>query len=183
MRIITGSARGAKLFTLEGQDVRPTTDRVKQALFNIIQFQVQGRTVLDLFAGSGQLGLEALSRGAKHAVLADSSKNAVDIIAKNAQRTNLTERVTIAHMDYTTCLAKQNLRFDLAFLDPPYHKGILEKALPLTATVMNPGGRIICEHAAEEALPGQAGDFVRGRGYRYGTVMITVYQHRDMVEQ
>ena len=172
MRIITGSARGAKLSTLEGEDVRPTTDRVKQALFNIVQFQIEGRNVLDLFAGSGQLGLEAVSRGAKCAVLVDTAQNAIDVISAN-----------VHHMDYASYLMKQDMLFDLAFLDPPYHKGILEKALPLTAEVMNEGGIIVCEHAADEPVPEEAGDFVKRRTYQYGKIMLTVYEHRNMVAE
>ena len=179
MRIITGSARGAKLSTLEGEDVRPTTDRVKQALFNIVQFQIEGRNVLDLFAGSGQLGLEAVSRGAKCAVLVDTAQDAIDVISANVHHTNLTSKVKVVHMDYASYLMKQ----DLAFLDPPYHKGILEKALPLTAEVMNEGGIIVCEHAADEPVPEEAGDFVKRRTYQYGKIMLTVYEHRNMVAE
>ena len=181
MRIITGSARGAKLSTLEGEDVRPTTDRVKQALFNIVQFQIEGRNVLDLFAGSGQLGLEAVSRGAKCAVLVDTAQNAIDVISANVHHTNLTSKVKVVHMDYASYLMKQDMLFDLAFLDPPYHKGILEKALPLTAEVMNEGG--IIEHAADEPVPEEAGDFVKRRTYQYGKIMLTVYEHRNMVAE
>ena len=177
MRIITGSARGAKLSTLEGEDVRPTTDRVKQALFNIVQFQIEGRNVLDLFAGSGQLGLEAVSRGAKCAVLVDTAQDAIDVISANVHHTNLTSKVKVVHMDYASYLMKQDI------LDPPYHKGILEKALPLTAEVMNEGGIIVCEHAADEPVPEEAGDFVKRRTYQYGKIMLTVYEHRNMVAE
>ena len=183
MRIITGSARGAKLSTLEGEDVRPTTDRVKQALFNIVQFQIEGRNVLDLFAGSGQLGLEAVSRGAKCAVLVDTAQDAIDVISANVHHTNLTSKVKVVHMDYASYLMKQDMFFDLAFLDPPYHKEILEKALPLTAEVMNEGGIIVCEHAADEPVPEEAGDFVKRRTYQYGKIMLTVYEHRNMVAE
>ncbi|MEE0252379.1 MAG: 16S rRNA (guanine(966)-N(2))-methyltransferase RsmD [Acutalibacteraceae bacterium] len=183
MRIITGSARGAKLSTLEGEDVRPTTDRVKQALFNIVQFQIEGRNVLDLFAGSGQLGLEAASRGAKCVVLVDSAQDAIDVISANVHHTNLTSKVKVVHADYASYLMKQDMLFDLAFLDPPYHKGILEKALPLTAKVMNEGGIIVCEYAAGEPIPEEAGDFVKRRTYQYGKIMLTVYEHRNMVAE
>ncbi len=182
MRIITGCARGKKLLTLEGDDVRPTTDRVKHALFNIIQFQIEGRVVLDLFAGSGQLGLEAVSRGARCAVLVDSAKNCIDVILANVHHTGLKSNVHVIHMDYETYLMRKDRMFDLAFLDPPYHKNILQKALPLTAAVMNKGGIIVCEHASEEILPQRVGDFIQGRRYQYGKIMLTVYEHKDMVE-
>ena len=180
MRIITGSARGKKLLTLEGADVRPTTDRVKQALFNIIQFQIEGRKVLDLFAGSGQLGLEAVSRGAECAVLVDAAKSSIDVITDNVHHTDLSKKVSVVHMDYASYLLKKETRFDIALLDPPYNKGILPKALPLTAAVMNKGGIIVCEHAAGEELPEQAGDFIKQRTYQYGKIMLTVYEHKDM---
>lgn len=183
MRIITGSARGKKLLSLEGNDVRPTTDKVKQALFNIIQFQIEGRVVLDLFAGSGQLGLEAVSRGAQCAVLVDSAKACINVMTANVHHTDLAANVQVVHMDYASYLMRKDRRFDLAFLDPPYHKGILQKALPLTAAVMNQGGIIICEHACDEILPQQAGDFMKEREYQYGRIMLTVYEHKNMVEQ
>ncbi len=183
MRVITGTARGRKLITLQGEEVRPTTDRVKEAVFSIIQFQIEGRNVLDLFAGSGQLGLEAVSRGAKCAVLVDTAQDAIDVISANVHHTNLTSKVKVVHMDYASYLMKQDMLFDLAFLDPPYHKGILEKALPLTAEVMNEGGIIVCEHAADEPVPEEAGDFVKRRTYQYGKIMLTVYEHRNMVAE
>ena len=183
MRIITGSARGAKLSTLEGEDVRTTTDRVKQAVFNIVQFQIEGRNVLDLFAGSGQLGLEAVSRGAKCAVLVDTAQDAIDVISANVHHTNLTSKVKVVHMDYASYLMKQDMLFDLAFLDPPYHKEILEKALPLTAEVMIECGFIVCDHAADEPVQEEAGDFVKRRTYQYGKIMLTVYEHRNMVAE
>ncbi|MFQ9439710.1 MAG: RsmD family RNA methyltransferase [Acutalibacteraceae bacterium] len=171
-----------KTLTLEGEDVRPTTDRVKQALFNIVQFQIEGRNVLDLFAGSAT-GLGSCQQGAKCAVLVDTAQDAIDVISANVHHTNLTSKVKVVHMDYASYLMKQDMLFDLAFLDPPYHKGILEKALPLTAEVMNEGGIIVCEHAADEPVPEEAGDFVKRRTYQYGKIMLTVYEHRNMVAE
>ena len=169
MRIITGSARGRRLLTLEGEDVRPTTERVKEALFSILQFQIEGRRVLDLFAGSGQLGLEALSRGAREAVFVDAGKEPISIVEKN-----------LVHMDYAALLLRRNDPFDIAFLDPPYRTGLLQKALPMTAAIMNKGGVIVCEHPVDEEVPDTAGDFERKRDYRYGKILLTVYRHRDL---
>ena len=115
MRIITGSARGRRLLTLEGEHVRPTTERVKEALFSILQFQIEGRRVLDLFAGSGQLGLEALSRGAREAVFVDAGKEPISIIEKNIASTGLGERAKVLHMDYAAFLLRRNEPFDIAF--------------------------------------------------------------------
>ena len=123
MRVITGSARGRKLKTLEGVDVRPTTDRVKEAVFSIVQFDVQGAAVLDLFAGSGQMGIEALSRGAKLAVFVDSSKRSLEVVRDNLKTTGLAPSSRVVTMDYKSFLAGTRDQFDIAFLDPPYHQG------------------------------------------------------------
>lgn len=181
MRIITGSARGRRLLTLEGEAVRPTTDRVKEALFSILQFQIEGRRVLDLFAGSGQLGLEALSRGAREAVFVDAGREPVSVVEKNIAATGLSENARVMHMDYAAFLLHRNDPFDVAFLDPPYRTGLLEKALPLTAAVMNRGGVIVCEHPMDEDAPETAGEFVKTRDYRYGKILLSVYRHKDFV--
>ena len=115
MRIITGSARGKKLTTLEGEQVRPTSDRVKEALFNIIQFDLEGRNVLDLFAGSGQIGLEAISRGASHAVLVDASKESIQVIRDNVRHCGFGDFVEIVSMDFSSYLMRKGQKFDLGF--------------------------------------------------------------------
>ena len=176
MRIITGSKRGKKLITLEGEQVRPTTDRVKESLFNILQFQLEGRRFLDLFAGSGQIGLEALSRGAALAVFVDASKDSIRVVEKNVQSTGLGDRSKVITADFQSYLRGCRERFDIAFLDPPYRMGLLEKALPLVAERMNPGGVILCEHPEDETLPESAGDFLQHKSYRYGKIMLTAYR-------
>lgn len=176
MRIITGSKRGKKLITLEGEQVRPTTDRVKESLFNILQFQLEGRRFLDLFAGSGQIGLEALSRGAALAVFVDASKDSIRVVEKNVQSTGLGDRSKVVTADFQSYLRGCRERFDIAFLDPPYRMGLLEKALPLVAERMNPGGVILCEHPKDETLPESAGDFLQHKSYRYGKIMLTAYR-------
>ncbi len=179
MRIITGSKRGKKLITLEGEQVRPTTDRVKESLFNILQFQLEGRRFLDLFAGSGQIGLEALSRGAVLCVFVDASKESVRVVEKNVQSTGMGDRAKVVGSDFAAYLSGCRERFDIAFLDPPYHSGLLERALLLTAQRMNPGGVILCEHPKDETLPETAGEFELFRSYRYGKIMLTSYQRRE----
>lgn len=180
MRIITGSRRGRKLKTLEGLAVRPTPDRVKEALFNILQFNVEGRVFLDLFAGSGQIGLEALSRGASRAVFVDQSKASCAIIAENVKTTDFGSQSRIVNADYSAFLLRGPGPFDIAFLDPPYRTGILEKALAAVTPHMNRGGIVICEHPSDEALPEEAGEFVRTREYRYGKILLTAYRHKSM---
>ena len=144
MRVITGSARGRRLFTLEGNDVRPTTDRVKEALFSIVQFELEGRRVLDLFAGSGQLGIEALSRGAKSAVFVDLSKKAADVVRRNLELTGLSKNASVICGDSLSFLKTHSPEFDIAFLAPPYSTGLLQEALELVPNVMSKSGCIIC---------------------------------------
>lgn len=176
MRIISGERRGKKLTALEGMAVRPTADRVKEALFNILQFSVEGRVFLDLFAGSGQIGLEALSRGAKMAVFVDSSKASLKVVRQNIAATGMGERAVVQEADFAAYLRRTTQRFDLAFLDPPYQAGLLRQALPLTADRMNPGGVIVCEHPAELPLPERAGEFQSEKTYRYGKIALTLYR-------
>ena len=132
MRIITGKAKGIKLDTLEGLDTRPTSERSKEAIFSMLQFEIEGRVVLDLFAGSGQMGLEALSRGAKSAYLVDSGKRAFEIIKKNASKTRLEGAIVLCE-DSLTFIKKQSgeQKFDMVFLDPPYASNLINDALSL----------------------------------------------------
>lgn len=179
MRVITGSAKGRKLKTLSGEDVRPTTDRVKEALFSIIQFETEGRRVLDLFAGSGQLGIEALSRGASSAVFVDASRDSIEVVRDNLNTVKLAQSAQVLQMDSLAFLAGQCGPFDIALLDPPYGAGLLHKALPMAARRMAPGGVIICESAAKEELPEQAEDFRLVRRYPYGRISLAVYRREE----
>lgn len=121
MRVISGNLRGTKLYTLEGQNTRPTLDRVKESIFNIIQNDIEDAEILDLFAGSGAIGLEFLSRGARNAVLCDKSKDAIEIIKRNVQKTHMEEKTQILNLDFETCLDKvKNRQFDIIYIDPPY---------------------------------------------------------------
>lgn len=176
MRIIAGSKRGKKLTALEGMQVRPTTDRVKESLFNILHFSLEGRRFLDLFAGSGQIGLEALSRGAAQAVFVDVSRDSIRVVEKNIAAAGFGESSVVVLGDSLGYLRRENALFDIAFLDPPYRMGLLPQALPLTAERMNPGGIIVCEHAREEILPEQAGEFRKSKEYHYGKIMLTLYR-------
>lgn len=182
MRVITGSARGRKLATREGQAVRPTPERVKEALFSIIQFQVEGRRALDLFAGSGQLGIEALSRGAREAVFVDESAESAAVVQKNVESCGLSESARVVRSDFADYLAGNCGTFDLAFLDPPYRTGLLQRALPLVVSRMNPGGTVVCEHPSDEELPPEAAGFRKEKSYRYGKVMLTLYRRKDVPE-
>ena len=149
MRIITGSARGTKLETLEGDNTRPTAERVKEAVFSMIQFDIEGRAVLDLFAGSGQLGLEALSRGAERATMIDSSRDAVGIIMENAKKTHLFEKCRISCTEYSTFLKSAGGKetYDIVFLDPPYGSGLVAESLKAidAGKLCLPTATLICE--------------------------------------
>lgn len=182
MRVITGSARGRRLITLEGLDVRPTTDMVKEAMFSIIQFELEGAMVLDLFAGSGQLGIEALSRGARFAVFVDVSRDSQEVTRQNLQTTGLAKQSRVAAMDSIAFLRSTKETFDIALLDPPYHKKLIEEALPLLAPKMSESGIILCETAADETLPQEAGRFVKKKEYRYGKIKLTAYRIPDTAE-
>ncbi len=149
MRVITGSARGTKLEALEGEVTRPTTDRVKEALFSMIQFDIEGRAVLDLFGGSGQLAIEALSRGAARATIIDQSRDAVNVIMDNAKKTHLFEKCRISAADYSSFIrgAAGREKYDIVFLDPPYDTGLLPASLESLhkADLYADGAYIICE--------------------------------------
>lgn len=176
MRVITGTARGRKLLAPQGLDTRPTSDMAKEALFSIIQFEVEGSAVLDLFAGSGQLGIEALSRGARSAVFVDASREANQVITQNLESTKLKDRARVAMMDAVAYLKTVREPFDIALLDPPYNKGLIEAVLPLLVPCMNPGGIIVCETERDETLPETAGAFAARKEYRYGKAKLTTYR-------
>lgn len=176
MRVITGTARGRVLKTLEGEDVRPTTDRVKEAIFSIIQFELEGRRVLDLFAGSGQLGIEALSRGAAYATFTDMSAESVDVVKKNLISTKLESNAEVIRTEAVTFLKGNRKKYDIVFMDPPYSKGILQNTLPYVVKNVNDGGVIVCEHPYGEEMPQTVGGFSIYRDYKYGKIGITVYR-------
>ena len=179
MRIISGSKRGKKLTALEGMQVRPTTDRVKEALFDILQFSVEGSRFLDLFAGSGQVGLEALSRGAAEAVFVDNLRDSIRVVEKNLTATGFFDRARVVQADFAAFLSRERELFDIAFLDPPYETGLLQQALPLAAEHMTPDGVIFCEHPVRESLPEEAGEFRKAKEYRYGKIALTVYRRPE----
>ena len=130
MRIISGTARGTKLYTLEGQTTRPTLDRVKESLFNIIQNEIPNSIFLDLFSGSGAIGLEAVSRGARKAILCDKSKDAIQIIKKNIEKTHLSEKVELYNLDYEVLLKnKVKEKLDIVYIDPPYDSDFVIKSI------------------------------------------------------
>lgn len=177
MRVITGSARGRSLITLDGGDVvRPTTDRVKEAMFSIIQFDIEGRRVLDLFAGSGQLGIEALSRGAAKCTFIDADAKAVDVIEKNLEHTRLDDKAVVKKGDSLGFLRSTAEVFDIVIVDPPYGTGLLQKALSSLDGKVAEGGVIVCEMPLGEELPETAGGLELYKRYKYSKVELAVYR-------
>ena len=158
MRIISGKARGTKLYTLDGTATRPTLDRVKESLFNIIQNDIEDSTVLDLFSGSGAIGLEFLSRGAKRAVLCDSSKDAIKIIKQNVQKTHFEEKVEVYNMEFTKLVERlQNQKFDIIYIDPPYATDFIKISLEkiVEYELVNENTKIIVETDDETRILNQ----------------------------
>ena len=178
MRVITGTARGRVLKELEGLETRPTTGKVKESMFSIIQFDIEGRRVLDLFAGTGQLGIEALSRGAAECVFVDRRADAVKLIRENAALCKLEDRAKIRQGEALPYL-RSGEKFDLIFLDPPYASGLLQQALADIAAfdICRAHGIIIAESAADTVLPAMPSPYALYREYRYGKIKLTVY-HR-----
>ena len=178
MRVITGKARGVTLKTPEGLQTRPTTDRVKEALFSIIQFDIPGATVLDLFGGTGQLGIEALSRGAKRAVFIDESDKACRLIRENLSRTKLEQQGSVIRSDYLAYLARCSEKFNLIFLDPPYAEVFLENALKRITEIdiLQSGGIIVTERPLGKELSFEFQGYTRSKDYKYGNTLITLYR-------
>ena len=178
MRVITGSARGRRLYELGGMETRPTTDRVKEGMFSALQFDIEGRRVLDLFAGTGQLGIEALSRGADFAVFVDCRADAVRLIKENLKVTNLQDRARVVTGDSMGYLATLRDQFDLVFLDPPYAAGLLEPAIAALAKfdILRPHGIIVAEHPVAYTLPEPPKPYRLQKTYRYGKIGLTIYR-------
>lgn len=174
MRVITGTARGRKLKTPDGMDIRPTTDNVKESIFNIVQFDIEGRRVLDLFAGTGQLGIECLSRGAREVVFVDSSRDAVKIVKDNLKTCGFS--APVLQMDALSYLRSCG-KFDLIFIDPPYDSGVYESVLETINSVdlLSDGGIIMCESRREKSLPEMNAPYRKVKEYNYGKVKLCLY--------
>ena len=181
MRIITGLAKGKRLVTPDGLDVRPTPEKVKEGLFSAIQFDIEGRRVLDLFAGSGQLGLETVSRGAESAVLVDNSATSIKIIKKNVESCGFEDRVKVVQSNFSSFCAACRDTFDIVFLDPPYAAGFLVPALKGVLPLVSDYGFVVCEHPPEVEVPQEIGGFSVSKSYRYGKVNLTLYRKEDRI--
>ena len=178
MRVITGKARGVVLKTPEGMSTRPTADRVKEALFSIIQFDVPSARVLDLFGGTGQLGIEALSRGAKSAVFVDEQESACKLILENLRRTRLEQDARVVRSDYRAFLNSTKETFDIIVLDPPYAEDFLENSLKMITEIdiLQSGGIIVSERPLDKELSFEFDGYTRSRDYKYGNTLLTFYR-------
>lgn len=174
MRVITGTARGRRIKTPDNYDIRPTTDNVKESVFNIIQFDIEGRQVLDLFAGTGQLGIECLSRGAAGAVFVDRDRDAVRIVKDNLKTCGM--KATVLQEDSISFLNHCG-KFDVIFIDPPYDSNLYESALKIInlVDILSEGGIIICEARREKVLPEMTEPYRKRKEYNYGKVKICIY--------
>ena len=180
MRVITGTARGRRLKSLEGLDTRPTADRVKEGTFNIIQFDLEGRRVLDLFAGTGQMGIEALSRGAVSAVFVEQRRDAAAIVRDNLKTTLLDNKARVVCGDAMAYLASAKEKFDIIFIDPPYAAKLWDNALAAISRfdILSNHGIIVCESPMEQEMPEMQPPHYLHRTYRYGRIKVTTY-HRE----
>lgn len=183
MRVITGSAKGRRLKTLPGLDVRPTIEGVKEAIFSIVQFDVEDAVVLDMFAGSGQLGIEALSRGARKAVFVDNSPESIKIIKDNLKHTQLEKNAVVVNSANNAFLRSTRDTFDIAILDPPYNHRLIHKSMPQLVEKMSECGIIICEHERETTLPERFGEFAVSKIHRHGRATLTVYRRKPPAEE
>ena len=189
MRIISGSARGTKLKAPKGMSTRPTADRIKESLFNMLGSLLYEAKVLDLFSGTGSLGLESLSRGAAHAVLIDQATDSIAAIKFNAAHTHLEDRCTVLKSDVFAALKKlyrKGEHFDVIFCDPPYHKELCLRALETLAEfpVALPGAYVIMEHALDDELPDEYGTLKLVRRRAYGAVtQLSIYKSMQQPEQ
>ena len=178
MRVVAGKARGLKLRTIEGDSTRPTKDMVKEALFSIIYDKIQDSVFLDLFAGSGAIGIEALSRGAKEAFFIDVNKECTKIIEENISKAKMMEYSTIYNLDYNTALDKlMNIKFDVIFIDPPYNKGIGLKAIENISekNILADDGIIVYETDEIEDIPEKIGRYKRYNYKKYGRNILNFY--------
>ena len=178
MRVITGIARGRRLKEPNGMETRPTADRVKEGIFSSIQFEVEGRKVLDLFGGTGQMGIEALSRGAVHCTFVDLQKQAVGIIRENVTSTGFSDQSTVIQGDALAFLSRCKEKFDLIFLDPPYGSGLLEKAMEIITTIdiVSENGIIVCENGPSSVWPEVKEPYRMQKEYRYGKIRTALYR-------
>lgn len=181
MRVIAGKARGIQLVAPDGMNTRPTTDRVKEALFSIIHFDIPGASVLDLFAGTGQLGIEALSRGASDAVFVDLREDACALVKENLKRTKFQSNAQVIKGEYAHFLRKCRKKFGIIFLDPPYSEDFLENSLNLITEIdiLQSDGIIVTERSIDKVLNWEHSGYSRSKDYKYGKILLTIFRKEN----
>lgn len=177
MKVITGIAKGIPLKTLEGNDVRPTSQKVKEAVFSSIQFEIEGRKVLDLFAGSGQMGIEALSRGAVLATFIDHSNAAISVIKDNLNKCRLLDSAVVLKSDSLTFLKTNSSKFDIVFLDPPYFEGLYDTAIDGISKVLSNNGILVCEHPDSIVFEENINTLKLQKIYKSGKIRFSIYRN------
>jgi len=183
MRVITGTARGATLFTLDGNEMRPTSQRVKEAVFSAVQFHIPGAEVLDLFAGTGQMGIEALSRGAKEAVFVDASEDCIKLIRKNLNKTGLYDKSRVVKSDVFRFMAAADREYDIVFIDPPYKLNLAAKIVRRTEPHVSEDGFLICETEPGIKMAETVGQLTLLKQYKHGQTLIWLYRKTQKAEQ
>lgn len=183
MRIITGEYRGRRLESPAGYDVRPTSDKVKEAVFNIIMNEVWDATCVDLFAGTGNLGLEALSRGAKKCYFGDNSRESINLIKNNVKMCRAEDKSVIIAGDYSKIIGRINEKVDIFFLDPPYKDGLYENCLEIidSLDLLSEEGIIVAEHGVRDYVPETVGSLEIIKERKYGKIMVTIYAKKSEV--
>lgn len=184
MRIISGTARGRRLKSPEGNKIRPTSDRVKESIFNMLAFQLPGKKVLDLFAGTGNLGLEALSRGAVHATFVDVDREAQKLIMHNIKLLGFEERARVCHMDSFEAVRRMGLKkekFDIIFIDPPYKEGLYEEIIEtvIKGDIIENDGYMVIEHPSAVKLDEVYWSLQMIKNRKYGNTTVTIYKKED----
>ncbi|WP_290687084.1 16S rRNA (guanine(966)-N(2))-methyltransferase RsmD [Intestinibacter sp.] len=184
LRVISGKARGLKLNTPKNQDVRPTTDRVKESLFNIINFDIMDSNVLDLFAGTGSLGIECLSRGANKCVFVDKSKESMSIVKSNIKKARVENESITMNIDFKSAilsLGNKGEKFNIIFMDPPYYKNMFEDALSMVDqnNLLEEDGVIVVEHDTKDSFPENIGRLYKSRDKKYGKTTLTFYKMEE----
>lgn len=180
MRVISGEFRGRKLDKLEGMDIRPTSDRVKESLFNMLGVRLIDCSFLDLFAGTGGIGIEAFSRGATEVVFIDESSNSIKVLKGNLEKLKILDSVKVYNTDYINAishLAADSKSFDIIFIDPPYMKGFEKNALIHISEkkLLKEDGIIVVEHDLKDSMPEQTGSLNLHRQKKYGNTMLSFY--------
>ena len=181
MRVISGKARGLKLNTPKNDDVRPTTDRVKESLFNMINSYIMDSEILDLFAGTGSLGIECLSRGANQCIFVDNSKESINIVKSNIKKARVENESIVLNLDFKSAinsLSLKNKQFDVIFMDPPYYKNMFSDALLSVDEneLLKEDGIIVVEHDTVDKFPDNMGRLYKSREKKYGNTTITFYK-------